>query len=79
MDNYAKTLILINSDEFTIEQRVQLFELIALKIEIDTIQGTADKAGISYNGVKKSKRFKKTMVGSQLMAINGVREDSLPF
>ena len=48
MDDYTKTLILINSDEFTIDQNVQLFELIISKIEIDTIQGMADSEGISY-------------------------------
>ena len=78
MDKYTQALILINSNELTIDQQVQLFEVIVSKIDINTIQGMADSKGISYNGVKKSGRFKKLMVGCQKMAVNGVVDDKLP-
>ena len=79
MDNYTQTLILLDQSDFTPEQRVQLFELTLSKVDIDTIQGMADKTGLTYNGVKMSKRFKKKMVGCQKMAISGVKQDNMPF
>ena len=56
---------------------VQLFELLNETLIIDTIQGTADKENKSYNGIKKSKRYKKTEVAGQTLIIRGVNK--LPF
>lgn len=79
MSNYAKTLILIDQSDFTIDQRVQLIELILHGLEIDTIQGMADSEGKSYNGIKNSRRYPKIKIGRQTMAVKGVTKSNMPF
>ena len=79
MDNYARTLILLSESKFTTFQKVQLIELIMQGLEIDTIQGMANKEGKTYNGIKKSNRYYKLKIGGQTMAIKGLKDDKFPF
>lgn len=43
--------------------KVQLIELLLCDIDINTIQGMADSEGKSYNGIKKSKKYRKLKIG----------------
>ncbi len=58
--------IYYNSDAKTL---VLILELVADKLDVNTISEMARKNGISPNGVKSSKRYKKFKIGKQLMAI----------
>jgi len=56
---------------------VLILELITDKLDVNTISETARKNGISANGVKSSKRYKKLKIGNKLMAIkNAQKTDS---
>jgi hypothetical protein len=79
MEDYTKTLLLIERSEFTLHQRVQLLELMLSNIEIDTLQGMAKSENKSYNGIKKSSRYYKLEIGCQKMVIKGVTNDKLPY
>ncbi len=74
-----KTAILSISEIDNPLHLVQLFELISSKIDIDTIQGMAKKEGKSYNGIKTSNQYDKIKIGSQTLAIKGVKKDQFPF
>lgn len=78
LEQHKQTLLYLDSIE-NLEYLVQYFELIESKLYIDTIQGIANIEGKSFNGIKKSKRYRKTKVGSQKMAIKGLNENKLPW
>jgi hypothetical protein len=79
MEDYTKTLLLLERSDFTLHQRVQLLELMLLNIEIDTLQGMAKSENKSYNGIKKSNCYYKLNIGCQTMAIKGLTNTNLPF
>lgn len=62
-----------------IEFLVTVLELAAQMSGVDTISEMARKNGISPNGVKSSKCYRKIKIGKQTMAVKGVREIGLPF
>ena len=78
LEQHKQTLLYLDSIE-NLEYLVQYFELIESKLDIDTIQGIANIEGKSFNGIKKSKRYRKTKVSSQKMAIKGLNENKLPW
>lgn len=53
---------------------VTILELSAHQTGADTISAVARKNGISRNGVLSSKRYRKLKVGSQQMAVSGLRD-----
>ena len=62
-----------------IEFIVTILELSAQMCGVNTISEMARKNGISPNGVKSSKRYRKIKIGKQTMVVKGVRELGLPF
>ncbi|NRA93751.1 MAG: hypothetical protein HRU26_13930 [Psychroserpens sp.] len=58
---------------------VTILELSAAKTGVDTVSEVARRNGISPNGVKSSKRYRKVRIGKQLMAIKGLDDLALPF
>ena len=62
-----------------LEFLVTVLELSAQLSGVDTISEIARKNGISPNGVKSSKRYRKIKIGKQKMAVGGIRELGLPF
>jgi hypothetical protein len=78
MKHYKETTLAIS--EITDEKHlVQLFELILSKVTIGSIQEIADLENKSYNGIKKSKRYHKVIIGGKKLAVVGVRQNELPF
>lgn len=77
----TKNQLLIEVDkENDKEKLVQILELTAHKLEVNTISELARIYDISPNGVKSSKRFRKLFVGKQLMAIPNLRDNNkMPF
>ena len=49
----------LENNTFSHEDKVQLFALLFVDLEINTISGYADLTGKSYNGIKKFSRILK--------------------
>lgn len=79
MDNFAQTMILIDSKEFTKNQMVTLLELITDNLEINTLSEMARLENKSRNGIIVSNNYKKIEIGKQTFAIKGVKQDKFPF
>lgn len=50
-------------------EMVTILELISIKLNIDTVSEMARKEGKSPNGIKVSKRYKKTKIGKQTLVV----------
>ena len=60
------------------KQLVQIFELLCNKLNPCSIQEMADREGKSYNGILKSKRYKKVNIGKKtVLVFDGVSEAAL--
>lgn len=80
MENIKNQLLIEVDKENDKEKLVQILELTAYKLEINTISEIARINKISPNGVKSSKRFRKLFIGKQLMAIPNLRDNNkMPF
>ena len=58
---------------------LEILQLCANELEIDTISETARKEGKSPQGINVSKQYKKINIGKQKFAIKGLKSDNLPF
>lgn len=77
--DYEKILDKIKKEENK-EKLVAILELTAHKLQINTISEIARINGITPNGVKSSKRYRKLFIGKQLMAIPNLKDNNkLPF
>jgi hypothetical protein len=79
MSKLANILIAIDQDDLTTSELVSVLEMVCTKIDINTISGMARSEGKTPRGIKISNQYRKVEIGCQLMAINGAKEDSLPF
>jgi len=79
MDKFKETLILIEKNKFTLSELVSILVLIVSKININTISGMARSEGKTPRGIKISNRYRKELIGEQLMCIKGIEESKLPF
>ena len=79
MDKFTETLIFIDSEEIQKSQLVQIIEVAAHNLDIDTISGMANREGKSFNGIKTSDRYAKIKIGKAILAIKGVKQTKLPF
>jgi len=79
MNKLANILVAIDNNELTVSELSSILEIICTKIDINTISGMARSEGKTPRGIRISNQYKKIEIGCQLMAINGVKEDSLPF
>jgi len=79
MNNFRNQLLSIENDTYTQIQLVQILELAASKLEINTISEMARMEGKSPNGIKNSKAYLKIKIGKQSFAVKGVRDNNLPF
>lgn len=79
MDKFKETLILIENNKFTLSELVSILVLIVSKININTISGMARNEGKTPRGIKISNRYRKELIGEQLMCIKGIEESKLPF
>ena len=80
MNTFNECLLYIDSDKLTILEKVTILEVLVNNMNIDTISGMARKVGKSPNGINDSKRYRKTMIGCQKMAIDGIRDvNEMPF
>ena len=79
MDKYKETVILIDSDKFTLKQLVSILVLILSKININTVSEMARAEGKTPRGIRISNQYKKIKIGKQTLAIKGVTESNLPF
>lgn len=80
MDKLAEILIFIdNSEDLTKSELLSILELVSTKIDIDTISGMARKENKTPRGIKTSNQYRKIKIGSQLMAVKGVKQTNLPF
>jgi len=80
MEKNKNQLLIEVEKENDKEKLVQILELTAHKLEVNTISELARIYGISPNGVKSSKRFRKLFIGKQLMAIPNLRDNNkMPF
>jgi hypothetical protein len=58
---------------------VAVLELSAALSGVDTVSEMARKNGISPQGVRSSKRYRKIKIGKQTMAVSGIMISDLPF
>jgi hypothetical protein len=79
MEDFKQTLILVEKGNLTPSQKVQIIELLMSGLEAGSITDISKLAGISYNGIKKSSRFKKLKLKSLTLCFNGVKNDDFPF
>lgn len=79
MNKLAKILIDIEKEDFNQSELLSILELVSIKIDIDTISGMARKENKTPRGIKISNQYKKLKIGSQLMAVKGVKNNNLPF
>ena len=77
MTEYAKTLILIDKSNFTVNQLVQIIELASDKLDINTISIMAKNENKSFNGIKNSNRYIKTNIGGQKLAVKGLSNKTI--
>ena len=78
----VKDIILsVKNKELTPLEMLNLIDLMANKIGLDTIVGIREKYGGTFNGIKYSNNYKKLTIGKQLMCLpKGVlRDDEMPF
>lgn len=80
MNKLAEILMFIdNSEDLTKSELLSILELVSTKIDIDTISGMARKENKTPRGIKTSNQYRKIKIGSQLMAVKGVKQTNLPF
>ena len=79
MENFAKVLKMIDEGFFSDSELLSLLELISIKIDIETISSMARKEGKTPRGIRISNHYRKIKIGSQLMAVKGLKENNLPF
>ena len=76
----AKDVILaITRGDFTKRELVTILELASIESGILTISNMARKEGKSPNGIRSSDCYLKTEIGGQLMAVDEIRNNNLPF
>lgn len=71
-------ILSIENDNHSLDDKVELLELLAYKVGIMTISEMARKEGKSPTGIRNSKRYGKVNIGGQLMAVKG-KLHNLPF
>tara|TARA_R110000796_G_scaffold124109_1_gene238524 strand:+ start:335 stop:574 length:240 start_codon:yes stop_codon:yes gene_type:complete len=79
MNNLANILLSIENEEFTYSELVSILVLIDSKINIDTISEMSRTENKTPRGIRISNQYMKVKIGSQLMAVKGLRENNLPF
>ena len=79
MDKFKETVLLIENDNFNINQLVSILVLLLSKLKINTLSGMARDKGKTRRGILISNKYKKINIGDQQMAIKGICEYSLPF
>jgi len=79
MEQFKNQLLAIHNNEYTNEQLLEYFQVVAEKLEIGSIQNMADDLGMSQQNARSSKRVKKIYLRSVLCATSKVKEDDLPF
>ena len=79
MDKYKETLILIESNKFTLSELVSILILIVSKINIDTVSGMARRENKQPSGIRNSNQYRKLMIGCQKMVVAGLQDVNLPF
>jgi hypothetical protein len=79
MENISKVLNIIDKEHLTKSEILSIIEIACTKIDIDTISGMARKEGKTPRGIKTSNQYRKVKIGSQLMAVKGLKETDLPF
>lgn len=62
-----------------LNQLVTILELVADKSGVKTISEMARIEGKSANGIRSSKAYRKTNIGTQPMCLKGARDIDLPF
>ncbi len=62
-----------------LEELVMFLELSALKSGVKTISAMARLENKSPNGIKQSKAYRKTIIGEQLMAVKGLRDNDVSW
>lgn len=72
-------LLLIDSDELSISNKVTILEVLVKSMNIDTVSGMARKEKKSPNGIRESNRYRKIYIGCQKMAISGLPGHNMPF
>lgn len=79
MNTFNKTLLYIDGGNLELSSLVTILEVVANKIEIDTVSGMARKENKSPNGIRTSNRYRKIKIGCQVMAVKGLEDNNLPF
>ena len=80
MEKLAEILTFIDDTEYlTKSELLSILELVSTKIDIDTVSGMARKENKTPRGIKTSNQYRKIKIGSQLMAVKGVKQTNLPF
>jgi len=62
-----------------LDELVMFLELSALKSGVKTISAMARLEKKSPNGIKQSKAYRKTIIGEQLMAVKGLRDNDVSW
>jgi hypothetical protein len=79
MELFKNQLLNISQGKYTKEQLVSILLLTVSELELYTISEMARRECKTPSGIRNSKRYKKIEIGSQLFAIKGLKEDSMPF
>lgn len=66
---YMNTIQAILNNDFDQEEMVVILILLSNELQIDTISSTARRDGKTPSGVRRSKKYRKVDIGSQVMAI----------
>lgn len=79
MDNFKNQLLAIERGDYTPEQLVSFFELIAQELELGSIKDISERLGISDRGARNSNRIRKIEIGRVLLATDKVKQSIFPF
>lgn len=79
MESFKNQILSISNGEYTQEQLVSILLLCVDYLDIDTPSEMARRLNKTPKGLKDSNNYKKIKIGKQLLVVNGVKEDNLPF
>lgn len=79
MKEFKNIVITIDKNDLSKNEVVCLIELLANKININTISGMARSEKKTPSGIRTSKRYRKLRIGDALLCVEGLTDTNLPI
>ncbi len=79
MNHFKDIICSISDKNYTKEQLVSILLLCVDGLDINTVSEMARQEGKTPRGIRESGKYRKIMIGKQKLAINGLKQSSLPF